>query len=170
MTARVLDRSLLYGSAIFLAIWVLIPFYLIAISAFTPQAKIFDYPKPLVPTSFSTDTMQFFLEARGVLPSVLNSLLVAAFTIVFGLALGTPAGYALARFRFRGREAFQVIVLATKMFPIAILSIPLAVTFIDLGLYDNLISVILVHTAMVLPFIVIVTSGVFLAVDRKSVV
>ena len=61
MNARVLDRGLLYGSAIFLAIWVLVPFYLIAISAFTPQAKIFDYPKPLVPTSFSTETMQFML-------------------------------------------------------------------------------------------------------------
>src|SRR5438445_13477317 len=105
MNARVLDRSVLYAGAIFLAIWVLIPFYIIAISAFTPQAKIFDYPKPLIPTSFSTDTMQFFVEARGVIPSVINSLLVAAFTIVFGLALGTPAGCGIARFRFRGRQA-----------------------------------------------------------------
>ncbi|TMG58025.1 MAG: carbohydrate ABC transporter permease, partial [Chloroflexi bacterium] len=61
MNARVLDRSVLYAGAIFLAIWVLVPFYLIAISAFTPQAKIFDYPKPLVPSSLSTDTMQFFV-------------------------------------------------------------------------------------------------------------
>ena len=109
MNARVLDRSVLYAGAIFLAIWVLVPFYLVAISAFTPQAKIFDYPKPLVPSSLSTDTMQFFVEARGVIPSVLNSLVVALFTIVFGLALGAPAGYALARFRFRGRQAFQVV-------------------------------------------------------------
>ena len=167
MNARILDRSVLYAGAIFLAIWVLVPFYLIAISAFTPQAKIFDYPKPLVPGSLSTDTMQFFVEARGVIPSVLNSLVVALFTIVFGLALGAPAGYALARFRFRGREAFQVVVLMTKMFPIAILSIPLAVTFLQLGLYDNLISVALVHTAMALPFIVLVTGGVFVAVSQE---
>jgi len=167
MNARILDRSVLYAGAIFLAIWVLVPFYLIAISAFTPQAKIFDYPKPLVPSSLSTDTMQFFVEARGVIPSVLNSLVVAVFTIVFGLALGAPAGYALARFRFRGREAFQVVVLMTKMFPIAILSIPLAVTFLQLGLYDNLISVALVHTAMALPFIVLVTGGVFVAVSQE---
>jgi len=81
MNARILDRTLLYSSAIFLAFWVLIPFYLIAISAFTPQAKLFDYPKPLVPTTFSSETMQFFLDARGVLPSVLNSLVVAAIVI-----------------------------------------------------------------------------------------
>ncbi len=167
MNARVVDRTLVYGGAILLAIWVLIPLYLIAISAFTPQPRLFDYPKPLVPTTFSTDTMQFFLEARGVIPSVINSILVALFTIAFGLALGTPAGYALARFRFRGREAYQVIVLATKMFPIAILSIPLAVTFLQLGLYDNLIAVALVHTAMALPFVILVTGGVFVAVSHE---
>src|SRR5437879_5855415 len=166
MNARVLDRSVLYAGAIFLAIWVLVPFYLIAISAFTPQAKIFDYPKPLVPSSLSTDTMQFFVEARGVIPSVLNSLVVALFTIVFGLVLGAPAGYALARFRFRGREAFQVVVLMTKMFPIAILSIPLAVTFLQLGLYDNLISVALVHTAMALPFSLLLTGRGFVPISH----
>src|SRR5437867_11357204 len=105
MNARVLDRTLIYGSAIFLAIWVLVPFYLIAISAFTPPAKIFDYLKSFIPTGFSTDTMRFFVDAAGVIPSVINSLLVAVFTIVFGLVLGTPAGYALSRFRFRGRPA-----------------------------------------------------------------
>ena len=83
MNARVLDRTLIYGSAVLLAIWVLIPFYLIAITAFTPPAKIFDYPKSFVPTGFSADTMRFFVEAAGVIPSVINSVLVAVFTIVF---------------------------------------------------------------------------------------
>src|SRR2546428_14049664 len=133
MNARVLDRTLVYGGATPPAFWLLIPLSLIAISASTPQARLFDYPKPLLPTTFSTETMQFFLEARGVIPSVINSILVALFTIAFGLALGTPAGYALARFRFRGRQAFQVVVLAPKMFPSAVLSVPLAVPFLQLG-------------------------------------
>jgi multiple sugar transport system permease protein len=167
MNPRTLDRTLIYGGAVFLAVWVLIPFYVIAVSAFSTQAAIFTYPKPLVPGSFSTDTMEFFINAQGVLPSVINSLLVALTTIVFGLALGAPAGYALARFRFRGREAFQVVVLATKMFPIAILSIPLAVTFLQIGLYDSLIAVALVHTAMALPFVTLVTGGVFVAVSHE---
>src|SRR5436309_5050257 len=167
MNARVLDRTLVYGGAILLAVWVLIPLYLVAISAFTPQARLFDSHHPLVATTLSPEPMPFFLEARGVVPSVINSLLVALATIAFGLTLGTPAGYALARCRFRGSETFQVIVLATKMFPIAILSIPLAVTFLQLGLYDNLVSVALVHTAMALPFIILVTGGVFVAVSHE---
>src|SRR2546430_16713682 len=101
MNARVLGRTLVYGGAILLAFWVLIPLYLIAISAFTPQARLFDYPKPLVPTTFSTETMQFFLQARVLLPSVIRRFLGAPFPNSFRLPLKTPAGLALARFRLR---------------------------------------------------------------------
>ncbi|MDP9264691.1 MAG: carbohydrate ABC transporter permease [Chloroflexota bacterium] len=168
MTVRVaLDRTLLYGSAILLALWVLVPFYLIGISAFSPQGAVFDYPKRFLPAQLSSDTMEFFLQSRGVIASVINSFIVAMLTIALGLLLGAPAGYALARFRFRGRDAFQLIVLATKMFPIAILSIPLAVTFLQLGLYDNIFGVALIHTAMALPFIILVTSGVFVSVSHE---
>ena len=168
MTLRLAaDRVLIYGSAILLALWVLVPLYLIAIAAFSPQNAIYEYPKRLLPVDLSAETMQFFLNSRGVLPSVVNSLIVAAITIVLGLGLGAPAGYALARFRFRGRDAFAVLILATKMFPIAILSIPLAVTFLQLGLYDNVAAVALVHTAMALPFIILVTSGVFVSVSQE---
>jgi multiple sugar transport system permease protein len=77
---------------------------------------------------------------------------------------GAPAAYALARYRFRGREAFRAVVLITRMFPIAILAIPLAVIFIRLGLYDNLVSVALVHTALALPFVILILGSVFVAV------
>jgi len=161
------DRVLRYGVAMLLAAWVLVPLYLIALAAFGSQATAYQYPKQLIPTSPSADTMEFFLNSRGVIPSILNSLVVALLTILIGLSFGTPAGYALARFRFRGRNAFAVLVLTTKMFPIAILSIPLAVTFLQLGLYDNVLGVALVHSAMALPFIILVTSGVFVAVSHE---
>ena len=165
--AVVLDRVLLYGAAGFLALWTLFPIYLIALAAFSERAAIYEYPKPLLPTRFSTDTMDFFVNSTGVLSSLRNSVIVALGTIVLGLLIGTPAGYALARFSFPGRGFIQVGVLISKMFPIAILSIPLAVTFIQIGLYDTLQGVIIIHTAMVLPFIVIVTAGVFLGVSRE---
>lgn len=158
---------MVYGVAVILAIWVLVPFYVIALAAFSPRDAIFEYPKSFLPVNLSAETMQFFVNSRGVIPSVVNSLIVAAMTIVIALALGAPAGYALARFRFRGRDTFSLVVLATKMFPIAILSIPLAVTFLRLGLYDNLLGVALVHTAMSLPFVILVTSGVFVTVSHE---
>src|SRR5438046_5169763 len=163
----IVDRILLYGAAGFLALWTLFPIYLIALAAFSERTAIYDYPKALLPTRFSADTMSFFVNSTGVLSSLRNSVIVALGTIVLGLLIGTPAGYALARFSFPGRGFIQVGVLISKMFPIAILSIPLAVTFIQIGLYDTLQGVIIIHTAMVLPLIVIVTAGVFLGVSRE---
>lgn len=163
----VIDRVLLYGAAIFLAAWTLVPIYLIALAAFSKSAAVYDFPKSWLPTQFSTDTMSFFVNSTGVLQSVKNSIIVALGTIVVSLAIGAPAGYALARFRFPGRDMFHLAVLSSKMFPIAILSIPLAVAFISLGLYDTLLGVVIVHSAMVLPFVVIVTAGVFYGVSRE---
>src|SRR5437762_1704433 len=166
MTARALDRGVIYGSAVVLAIWVLIPFYLVTMSALTPQANVSDYPKALFPSSLSATTIELFLQSGGVVPAMLNSLAVASLTVVVGLVLGAPAAYALARFRFRGRAAFRAVVLVTKMFPIAILAIPLAAIFVRLGLYDNLISVALVHSAMALPFVILIVGGVLVALPR----
>jgi multiple sugar transport system permease protein len=163
----VIDRILLYGVAILLAAWTLVPIYLIAVAAFSRSLSVYDFPKSLLPTQFDTDTMSFFVNSTGVLSSVKNSIIVALGTIVLSLAIGAPAGYALARFRFPGRDAFHLAVLSSKMFPIAILSIPLAVTFIGIGLYDSLLGVVIIHSAMVLPFVVIVTSGVFYSVSRE---
>jgi multiple sugar transport system permease protein len=162
-----IDRILLYTVAVILALWTLVPIYLIALAAFSERSAVFEYPKTLLPTRFSTETMAFFVGSSGVINSVKNSVIVALGTIVVALALGAPAGYALSRFRFPGRDGFQLAVLSSKMFPIAILAIPLAVTFIDLGLYDKLLGVVIVHSAMVLPFVIIVTAGVFASVSRE---
>jgi multiple sugar transport system permease protein len=163
----VIDRAVLYGAAVLLALWTLLPIYLIALAAFSPSLAVYDFPKGFLPTDFSTETMSFFVNSTGVLQSVRNSIIVALGTIVLSLAIGAPAGYALARFRFPGRDTFHLAVLSSKMFPIAILSIPLAVTFISLKLYDTLLGVVIIHSAMVLPFVVIVTSGVFYSVSKE---
>jgi multiple sugar transport system permease protein len=162
----ILNRVALYGSAILLALWTLAPLYLVALAAFSTRQATFQWPKPLLPTDFSTDTMQFFVNSRGVLNSVRNSVVVALLTIAGSLALGAPGGYALARFRFRGKEGISLGLLISKMFPTAILSIPLAVTFLQLNLYDTIWGVALVHIAMALPFVIIVTSGIFVGVPR----
>src|SRR5262249_51279077 len=133
-------------------------------AAFSPREVLTTFPKSIVPSSVSTETLLAFLTTRGVGVSVLNSLIVGVLTLLMSLLLGTPAGYALARYTFRGRDAFQVLILLTRAFPIAILSVPLTVTFINWGLYDTLWAVALVHTALALPISVLLTASVFVRV------
>lgn len=158
------NRWGLYAVAIVVSLFIVIPLYLIAVAAFTPRAVLNDFPRSLLPVAVSTDTMQAFLNTRGVGPSILNSLLVGLITLVLSTLLGAPAGYALARFAFRGRDSFQLLILMTRAFPIAILAVPLTVTFINWNLYDTVWAVALVHTALALPTTVLITASVFVAV------
>jgi len=80
--------------------------------------------------------------------------------------VGAPAGYAVARFIFRGRQVYRMGILMTRMFPTALLAIPLAVTFIKWGLYDTLIGVALLHSAIAMPFAVLIITGIFVSVPK----
>jgi multiple sugar transport system permease protein len=164
---RLIGRGLTYVAATLLALFVLIPIYLIAISALTPRAQAFDYPRRLVPDTISFDTISFFINASGVQPAFWRSVVVGLITLVLALTIGAPAGYALARYGFRGRNAFRVAVLSTRAFPIVILAIPLAVTYLRFGIDDSIIGVALMHTALALPFTILITSSVFASVPRE---
>jgi len=162
MTARAkLGRIGMHLAAILLALWVLMPIYFITLAAFSTQESVYQYPKALLPTHLSTDTMSFFLHTEGIVPSLQRSVVVAVLTLVISLGIGTPAGYALARFAFRGADTFRLSIVGTRAFPIVILSIPLAVTFLKWGIDDTVYGVALAHTALALPFAVLVTSSVF---------
>lgn len=163
---RRLNRVLLYLAAIGITLFMLVPIYLIVIAAFSPRQALYGFPKSLLPTTFSASTMRFFLNSSGVLSSARNSVVVGLMTLVLSLLIGAPAGLAIARSSFRGRDAFKILILSARAFPIVILSIPLAVTFISWGMYDTLWAVALVHTALALPTTILVTSSIFVSVPR----
>jgi multiple sugar transport system permease protein len=164
---RAISRGLLYVGASLLALWVLIPIYLITVSAFSPREQIYAYPHSLVPEQVSADTMVFFANFAGVFRSLWNSVQVAIATLVLSMIIGAPAGYAIARFAFRGRNAYRLLILSTRAFPIVILSIPLAVAFIQWRIYDTIWAVALMHTALALPFTVLITGSIFISVPRE---
>jgi multiple sugar transport system permease protein len=160
------NRWPLYVLAGVLTAFFILPIYLIAVAAVSPPADISGFPKALYPRHISLDTLVFFLTFPGVVPSMINSVAVALLTLVLSTAIGAPAGYGLARFVFRGRDAFRIAILISRAFPIAILAVPLAVTFINWNLYDSVFAVALVHTTLALPTTILITSSIFLAVPH----
>jgi multiple sugar transport system permease protein len=162
-----LSKPLVYVVAIVLSLWVLAPMYLITLAAFSSEEDVYDYPKKLVPQDLSTETIRFFLNFAGTTDALWRSVFVAAITLAISLAVGTPAGYALARFTFRGSDTVRLSVVATRAFPIVILSIPLAVIFIRWGIDDSIQGVAIAHTALALPFVVLTTASVFASVPAE---
>ena len=139
LTSAKVGRVLLYVLAFTMVLWVILPVYFITLGAFSTQESVYAYPRELLPLHLSTDTLSFFL---------------------ISLAIGVPAGYAIARFAFRGADGFRLTIVSTRAFPIVILAIPLSVTFIRWGIDDSVIGVAIAHTALALPFAVLTTSSV----------
>ena len=160
-------RMLMVALAVLACAWILLPIYIITLNALSVRDLINQWPKSFIPTQLSFDTISFFFGVAGVWEALGNSVIVAALTMTLSLVLGAPAGYAIARFRFAGKDVYRLLILMTRAFPIAILALPLTVRFIQIGIYDTVFAVALVHTALALPFAILVSSSLFMGIPRE---
>ena len=88
------------------------------------------WPKPFLPIGFSGENFTAFLHVAGIWSAMLRSVEVAVMCMAFSIALGAPAGYALARYAFRGATVYRLVILLTRAFPVGILALPLAVSYV----------------------------------------
>ena len=162
------SRGLVYALAILICLWVLVPIWFIASMAFTTPEYVRAYPKGVLPfIPFSLETMRFFLNSQGIIPGTINSIVVAIITLVLSTLIAAPAGYAISRYLFRGRDVYRLSILAVRAFPVVILAIPLAVVFINFGIYDSVFSLALMHTALTLPTAILVIGSVFASIPYE---
>lgn len=140
--------------------WVVVPLYLILVDTLSSPGEVAAWPKHAWP-SLDLGSLSFFLHYAGVAGALANSIAVALLTVVLAIGLGAPAGYALARFTFRGKAAFRLLVLMTRAFPLPLLAVPLAVVYLRVGLDDTILGLAFVHTVLALPFAVLITWSLF---------
>ena len=153
-------RFLFRAAIVFLCAWVLVPIYFLLINTLSSPETVNAFPKSFIP-EFDMGSLTFFANFAGMLTALKNSVIVACLTMVLSIAFGAPAGYALSRFDFRGKELFRVLILLTRAFPLPLLALPLAVLFIRTGLDDTLLGLALVHTTLAIPFAVLITFSLF---------
>lgn len=162
------NRILTYVIGILIVLWILVPIFFIASMAFTTPESVRAYPKGVLPfIPLSMDTMNFFLSSEGIIPGIINSIIVAIITLALSTLIAAPAGYATSRYIFPGRDFFRLSILAVRAFPIVVLAIPLAVAFINLGIYDSIYSLALMHTALTLPTTILVIGSVFASIPYE---
>ncbi len=153
-------RFLFWATVILLCAWVLVPIYLLFVNTLSSAAEVQGFPKSFLP-SFTTESIEFFIGFAGVGKALWNSIVVAGITMILSIGVGAPAGYALSRFDFPGKEVFRLLVLMMRAFPLPLLALPLAVMFIRTGLDDTALGLAFVHTTLALPFSVLITFSLF---------
>ena len=160
LSVRRTGRIVYVTAVVLLCAWVLVPLYFLFINTLSAPATVNSFPKPFFP-EFDLGSLRFFAGFGGMLDALKNSIIVASMTMVMAIAIGAPAGYALSRFEFRGKEMFRVLILLTRAFPLPLLALPLAVMFIRTGLDDTTFGLALVHTTLAIPFAVLITYSLF---------
>lgn len=121
------------------------------------------------PQWFFTPTLDAFryLIARGIMHNFFNSLIVTIAATFFSVTLGMFCAYAIARYDFAGRDDVSFWVLTNRMMPPVAVLIPIFVTFQTMRMLDTLTGLIILYTAMQLPFVVWMLTGYFRDIPRR---
>ncbi len=151
---RSAGRVFLDGTAILILLVMLFPIYWMVSTALKPGKQILSLTPVWVPTQLTFDNFQSAIHVPFFWNDVVNSLAIVSTTVVVSIVLAFLAAAAVARFGFRGRAAFVVMVIAVQMVPLNALVIPIYLLLDKVGQVDSLVGVIAYYMAVVLPFMI----------------
>jgi arabinogalactan oligomer/maltooligosaccharide transport system permease protein len=97
----------------------------------------------------------------------LNSVIVAAFTMLIGITMASTAGYAMSRFNFPGKRGLMWTFLITQMFPVAILIVPIYTIMANLGLINTKPALVIAYCTVAVPFCAWMMRGYFDTIPKE---
>jgi multiple sugar transport system permease protein len=134
-----------------LVAWSLGPIVWLLLTSFKTRSTIVAFPPAFL---FSPDLGGYLraLGPGGILPQLTNTVVIAVGTTLLSLLFGVLAAYAFSRYRFPGRGSIMVGLLATRLFPPIAAVVPLFLLANSLDLIDTRWVLILIYTALNVPF------------------
>ena len=153
------------GLAVFAVM--IFPVYWMVSTAFKTGPNIFSYSPRWLPIPATLANFGDAIHRQYFWQNVRNSLIVVGVVVVLSLTLAFLAALALAKFRFYGRKAFIVLIIAVQMVPLNALIIPLYITLSRAHQVNQLSGVIITYLTFVLPFTIWTLRGFILGVPRE---
>ena len=158
-----LERVLyLYVPIVFFVVFLVGPFYWMLITSLKPNGEIYDgQHSPLFVAAPSLEHFAYLFRETQFLTWTWNTMLVATLSTAIALAMGVPAGYALARLRFPGAELVGTAIFVTYLVPTSLLFIPMVEVMAQLRLDDSIWALVAVYPTFLVPFVTWLMSGYF---------
>ena len=143
------------------------PVYWMVSTAFKRPFDILNFTPEFIPSPATLSNFENALNRPNFWSSVLNSLIVVVAVTAFSMVLAFLAALALAKFRFRGKAAFVILIIGVQMVPLNALIIPLYIMLSKADQVDKLTGVVITYLTFVLPFCVWTLRGFMLGVPRE---
>lgn len=145
----------------------LLPFYWILVTSLKTSTEVFARPITYWPKELTFDNYKYLFENLGFGQYFINSLIVSVSTTAIVSFLALIGGYAMSRYRFKGKGLVYVLLLFTQMFPAVVLMIPLFETMNKLRLINTLPSLIITCSVTNLPFCLFMMMGYYNSIPRS---
>jgi putative spermidine/putrescine transport system permease protein len=129
------------------------------------SGSFFYYPLP----GFSLRWYRDFFTSSFWLPSVWNSLIVGSAATLTATALGTMAALGIWRARFPGQALVLALLISPMVVPVIIVAVGVYFAFAPLGLTDGYAGLILAHTTLAVPFVVVTVLATLSGFDRTLI-
>ena len=155
-------RILMTGLGLLTVLYLLAPTLVIIPMSFT-ESRILSFP----PQGFTLEWYERIVTDRQWSTAIANSVQVAVLTTILSTVLGTLAALAFGRGRFPGKTALNGLVLAPLIVPVVIVAIGMFSLYVRWRLGGSLVGLVLAHTALALPFVVVSVSASLRTMDRN---
>ena len=145
----------------------------VMLTGFRPNREVLSKPAIWIPEQFNLDNFAkiFGFGAEQVaipVPSYFaNSLIIALTSTFIALIIGMSGGYAFARFRFPFKDGIFLGLMLSRTVPGIALSLPVFMIWSYLGLIDTKVGMIIVYTALNIPFTICLIDGFFRQVPKE---
>ncbi|WP_421386975.1 carbohydrate ABC transporter permease [Agrobacterium tumefaciens] len=126
-------------------------FWLLKVSV-TPNDLLYSEGVRMWPSHATLDHYRYVIKNSAFPTFFKNSVIVAGSTALAVTVLSSLSGYALSRFRFKGKYWIVALMLITQMFPLVMLVAPIFKMLSPLGLTNSLTGLVIVYTAFNVPF------------------
>ena len=161
MRDSILIRGITYISISIIALFCILPFIWVIITAFKPQIDFFK-PDLIFPSKFFLGNfIQVWVNAR-FFTYFLNSVVVSAITTLICIVLSIMACYGFCKYYIAGKKYILIIILFTQMFPSVLLALPYYKALRAVHLIDSLSGLVIVYTSFLLPFCIWTMMGFFI--------
>lgn len=132
---------------VFLALVMLVPIIWIFLSAFKADSEIISYPPTFFVQEFTTANFEKLFHRIDMWKYIYNSAVYAIGTTIPSMIVNCLAGYAFARYEFKGKNIIFLIFLATMMIPFQVIMIPLFIEVHWMGMYNSYAGLIIPRIA-----------------------
>ncbi|MEK6718216.1 MAG: carbohydrate ABC transporter permease [candidate division NC10 bacterium] len=145
----------------------LFPFYWMLISSFKGNPELYNLQANRLWIKNPTlEQFQELFAKTAVLQWLWNSFFVSFLTSMISMTFGIMAGYALARLRFPGAQAFGLATFVTYLVPTTLIFIPLASVVQYLGLSNTIWSLVVTYPTFLVPFCTWMLIAYFKSIPR----